>query len=184
MQCYDIEKHKVEKRKKIPNAITRGAINGIISQFIADVIVSIFFAEDSILIEDVNISTIPAYYAAVAAGMVGATLSLYMDKIAVTVFTTTVYAYVFNLMLDKTGESEFDLNSMDIISDIMISTILIYTLIPSTKDDYYKHCLERHCIESNRVVEDDNFLILKLVIIIVNTFIQSAQRKQDELTES
>lgn len=79
---YDLKYHiKLDQSHILPN-ILNGAQFGIISQFLSDIFISLFLFNEKIIIEDIQVSQTPAYYAAVASGMIAGFLSIFIDPIA------------------------------------------------------------------------------------------------------
>lgn len=110
---YNLEYHKQLDRSHILPNILNGAKTGAISQFLSDVFISLFLFNETIVIEDIRISTLPAYYAAVATGMLAGLLIIYMDPIAVIAFTTIFYDYVFELADWVINEDEIELTPVE-----------------------------------------------------------------------
>ncbi len=95
---YNLEYHKQLDRSHILPNILEGAKTGVASQFLSDVIISLLLFNESIVLEDIKISTVPSYYASVATGMLAGFLIIYLDPIAVIALTIVFYDYVFEIV--------------------------------------------------------------------------------------
>lgn len=170
MDSYNEEYHKMLNRSHILPNLLGGARAGVYSQFIADIVLSLLLYNESIIVEDIQISEIPAYYAAVASGMMGAFLAIYMDPFAFALFTTITYAFVFALVDSQINNTEFDLHPVEIIFDTGISVLLIYAFDPVAHNQYLRYQDKRHHVEPRYKRMDRNTAQNIFIIVLVNTY--------------
>ncbi len=180
MPYYDLEYHKQNNRSHILPNILNGAKQGVLSQFIADIVLSILLYNETIVIEDIEISEIPAYYAAVISGMTVAFLMIYMDSFAVALFSTLTYAFIFELLDSQIHQTEFYLRPAEIIFDTGVSLILIYCFDPVAHNQYQRYREKRHFIEPIHQRMDRNMAQNIFIIVLVNTygFLKLQEEKQ------
>lgn len=181
MQPYNLEYHKQLNRSHILPNIIEGAKAGAISQFISDVIISILLYNEAVVIEDIEISEIPAYYASVASGMMVGFLSIYMDPFAVTLFSLTTYAYVFALMDCLINGVEFNPAPVETIFDTGVSILLIYAFDSTAHNQYLRYQEKRHLIEPIHPRMDRNTFQNIFIIVLVSTY--NFLKIQDEANE-
>lgn len=170
MNGYNLEYHKQLNRSHILPNILAGAKNGIVSQFLADIVISIFLYNEDIIIEDIEISTVPSYYAAVAAGIMAGFLSIYMDPFAMVLFTTTTYAYTYEFVNYLITNEEMDITPREIIFDTGVSLILIYSFDPIAHNQYLRYQEKRHFIEPTHRRMDRNTAQNLFFIVLVNAY--------------
>lgn len=186
MYGYDLEYHKQMNRSHILPNILEGAKMGVLSQFIADIVLSILLHNERVVIEDIEISEIPAYYAAVVSGMLGAFLAIYMDPFAIALFSTATYAFIFALVDSQINHTEFTLRPREIVFDTGVSILLIYSFDPVAHNQYLRYQEKRHMIEPIHKRMDRNIAQNIFIIVLVNTYgflkIQNeeTQRTEDE----
>ena len=65
---YNLEYHKNLNRSHILPNFIKGAQSGITSQFLSDVFISLLLYNEDIIINDIKISEVPAFYAATEIG--------------------------------------------------------------------------------------------------------------------
>lgn len=170
MTGYDLEYHKQLNRSHILPNILAGAKAGVLSQFLSDIVISIFSSNEKIVVEDIKISEISSYYAAVASGMIGAFLSIYMDPFAFALFSTVTYAFVFNLVSSQINNTEFNLRPQEMIFDAGVSLILIYSFDPVAHNQYLRYQEKRHLIEPIHKRMDRNTAQNIFFIVLVNAY--------------
>lgn len=185
MQSYDMEYHKALNRSHILPNLMEGAKAGVYSQFVTDIILSLLLLNDEVLIEDIQISTISQYYAAVASGMTVAVLSIYMDPFAVVLFSTVTYAFVFNLMESNINQTQFELTPQEIVFDAAVSLILIYSFDPVAHNQYLRYKEKRHHVEPTHKRMDRSKTQSIFFIVLVSTygFLKVAEETEEETTE-
>lgn len=144
---YDLDYHiKLDQSHILPN-ILNGAKTGVFSQFLSDIIISLLLFNEEIIIEDIQISDTPAYYAAVASGMIAGFLSIFMDPIALVAFTTITYGYVFELADYIINDNEIELTPKEDIFDIGITVLFVVLFDPVARHQYLRFNQKRHLIE-------------------------------------
>lgn len=179
---YDLEYHKNLDRSHILPNILKGARTGIIMQFLSDFFISLLLYNETLIINDIKISEIPAYYASVASGMLAGFLVIYLDPIAVVAFTTIAYGYVFELMEYLTTGDEIKLTPIEDVFDIGVSIILLICFDPTARSQYIRYSQKRHFIEPT-VPRNDRTLSLTIffaVIISTYTFLKNANEKESQ----
>ncbi len=170
MQPYNLEYHKQLNRSHILPNIIEGAKAGVISQFISDVVLSILLYNETVVIEDIEISEIPAYYASVASGMLVGFLSIYMDPFAVALFSTASYAYVFALMDCLINNTEFNPAPVEVIFDTGVSILLIFAFDSTAHNQYLRYQEKKHMIEPIHQRMDRNTAQNIFIIVLVSTY--------------
>ncbi len=185
MQPYNLEYHKELNRSHILPNILEGAKAGVISQFVADIVLSLLLFNEEIVIEDIQISEIPSYYAAVASGMLGAFLAIYMDPFAIALFSTITYGFVFALVDSHLNNKEFNLKPVEMVFDTGVSILLIYSYDPVAHNQYLRYSEKRHFIEPIHRRMDRNMAQNIFIIVLVNTygFLKIQDKLDDENTE-
>lgn len=184
MTAYDLEYHKQLNRSHILPNILAGAKSGVLSQFIADIVISLFSSNEQIVIEDIKISEISSYYAAVASGMVGGFLSIYMDPFAFALFSTVTYAFIYNLVSSNINNTEFNLRPKEMIFDTGVSLLLIYSFDDVAHNQYLRYQEKRHMIEPIHKRMDRNTGQNIFFIVLVNAygFLKIQEEKNKEGT--
>lgn len=166
---YNLEYHKALDHSHILPNLLNGAISGIISQFLSDIIISILLEDNNIILDDIKISEISQYYASMASGMVAGVLLIYLDPYAVALFSTVTYNYVFELV-----ENNFDLNikinSLEIIEDTIETILLLYLFDPTSHIQYRRYTEKRHFIEPDIKRTDRTTTQLIFFIVLTNTY--------------
>ena len=76
MAIRDIEYHKMINRTHILPNLLNGAKFGVISQFISDFVISLLLFNETLIINDIQISKPASYYAAASSGAMVALLSI------------------------------------------------------------------------------------------------------------
>ncbi|MBE6136911.1 MAG: hypothetical protein E7176_00755 [Erysipelotrichaceae bacterium] len=170
MTGYNMEYHKALNRSHILPNLLNGAKTGVLSQFIADIVLSTLLYNEAIVIKDIQISSIASYYAAVASGALVAFLSIYMDPFAVVLFSTVAYAFVFNLVASQTNQTEFTLRPREIVFDAGVSLALIYAFDPVAHNQYLRYQEKRHLIEPIHQRMDRSITQSIFFIVLVNTY--------------
>ncbi|MGM9969525.1 MAG: hypothetical protein ACI35S_03910 [Anaeroplasma sp.] len=167
---YDLEYHKMLDRSHILPNLMNGAIAGIASQFISDFIISLLLFNEEIIIEDIQISEIEAYYAAVASSIVASVLSIYMDPFAVVLLSTTTYAFVLDFLTTKIKNTESTLKASEIIFDTGVAIILIYAFDRNAHSQYLRYQQKRHFIEPTIPRRDRSSFESIFFIVLVSTY--------------
>lgn len=167
---YDLEYHKQMNKSHILPNLLAGAKAGVISQFVSDIVISIFSSNEKIVIEDIQISEIASYYGAIASGMIGSFLAIYMDPFAFTLFSTVTYAFVYNLVSSQINNTEFNLNPSEMIFDTGVSLILIYSFDNTAHNQYLRYQEKRHLIEPIHKRMDRNTGQNIFFIVLVNAY--------------
>lgn len=166
---YNLEYHKYLDRSHILPNLLNGAIQGVIAQFLADLIITFLLEEGEILVNDVNISNISQYYASVASGIVAGVLLIFLDPFAVALFSTVAYNYVY-LLVENDFNTSFEINSEEIIEDTIETILLLYMFDPTARSQYLRYTEKRHYIEPNIPRRDRTTTQLIFFIILTNTY--------------
>ena len=180
MQNYDLAYHKALNRSHILPNILQGAKQGIYSQFIADIVISLLLYNETIVIEDIQISDIGEYYAATASGMVVGFLSIYMDPFAVILFSTLAYAYVYNIIKVGLNLDQIQIAPREIVFDSILTIILIYSFDPVAHNQYLRYKEKRELIEPShqRMDRSNSQTIFFIVLISTYQFLKIQDRSQ------
>lgn len=182
IEIYDLEYHKrLDKEHILPN-ILNGAKFGVISQFFSDIVISLLLSNELIIIEDIKISEVSAYYASVASGMMAGLLSIYLDPFAMVLFTITTYAYVFNFFEIILNNAEFSIKPKEIVFDTLVSIILLYAFDPTAHSQYLRYKQKRNLIEPTIGRSDRSLGLSIFFIILVSTY--GFLKIQDDQTSS
>ncbi len=169
---YDLCTRSLEKREKIPKSISVGIMNGVIAQFLADLFFSLFFNDESILENDIEISPATQYYAAVAAGAIGGYGSLYLDRFAIVALTNTTYVFVNNYISSMLNETEFDLSTEDLIFDIIATVVILLLFDKKATNDFINHYNEKHGIMTRPLDTKKTAGEAVFISIITNAFFE------------
>lgn len=182
IKIYDLEYHKrLNKEHILPNVLN-GAKFGVISQFFSDIVISLLLSNELIIIEDIKISEVSAYYASVASGMLAGLLSIYLDPFAMVLFTITTYAYVFNFFEIIFKNVEFIVKPREIVFDTLVTIILIYSFDPTAHSQYLRYKQKRNLIEPTIMRSDRSLGLSIFFIILVSTY--GFLKIQDDQTSS
>lgn len=182
---YNLEYHKQLNRSHILPNLLAGARNGVYSQFLSDIILSLLLFNQQLVITDIQISEISAYYAAVASSMLAAVLYIFMDPFAVVLFSTATYAFVFNLVSSHKNKTEFILRPREIVFDAALTIILLYVFDPTAKSQYLRYQQKRHFIEPTIPRRDRNSGLTIFFIVLVATYgFLKRTNPQNETTEN
>lgn len=166
---YNLEYHKALDHSHILPNLLNGAIFGVISQFLSDIIISLLLEDNNIIKDDIKVSEISQYYASMASGMVAGVLLIYLDPFAVALFSTITYNYVFNL-IENDLNLNFALDSVEIIEDTIESILLLYLFSPTSHIQYRRYTEKRHFIEPDIKRTDRTTTQLIFFIILTNTY--------------
>lgn len=179
---YNLEYHKQLDRSHILPNILKGAQTGVTSQFLSDIFISLFLYNEAIVIEDIRISTVPAYYASVAAGMLAGLLIIYLDPIAVVAFTTVVYDFVFELVDYHLNDDPIELTPVETTFDIGITMLLVVLFDPTARHQYLRYEQKRHFIEPTLGREDRTATITIFITVLSSTynFLKLTSRQAEE----
>lgn len=150
----------------IKDRLKEAIIGALIAQFSVDIFFSIFFTEDNIIIDDIRDPDIALYYGALASGIVVGLSNKYLDRIGTILLATTFFTIANNTVNYFLNENEYDIDSQDLIFDVIASVILVYLFDPKAKYDYINHYNYRHHIP-NRIPNTERSLIDIIIIIVV-----------------
>ncbi len=181
---YNLEYHKQLDREHILPNILNGAKTGVISQFLSDFFFLFFLFNETIVINDIQISTVPAYYASVASGMLAGLLIIYLDPIAVVAFTTIAYGIVFEIVDYLTNEDPVELTPVEDVFDIGVSMLLIILFDPTARSQYLRYEQKRHYIEPTigRRDRDLTMTVFFSVLLSTYSFLKLTTNQQEEST--
>ncbi len=174
---YNLNYHKkLDKSHIIPN-ILNGAKSGIVSQFLSDIILSILLYNENIIKNDIKISSIPAYFAATATGMLTGLLIIYLDPIAIVAFTTIFYDIIFEIVDFKLNKDPITLAPIDEIFDVGLTIILIIVFDPTARHQYLRYSQKRQFIEPtlNRLDRTPTLTIFITVLTTTYSFLKTNQ---------
>ncbi|MBD5390790.1 hypothetical protein HDR67_02155 [bacterium] len=179
---YNLEYHKQLDRSHILPNILKGAQTGAISQFLSDIFISLFLFNESIIVEDIQISTVPAYYASVATGMLTGLLIIYLDPIAIIAFTTVFYDFVFELVDYWMNEDPVEITPVETTFDIGLTTILVFLFDPTARHQYLRYQQKRHFIEPTLGREDRTATITIFITVLTSTynFLKISSRNEEK----
>ncbi len=183
---YNLEYHKQLDRSHILPNILNGAQTGVVSQFLSDIFISLFLFNESIIIEDIQVSTLPAYYASVATGMLTGLLIIYLDPIAVIAFSTVFYDYVFEIVDYWMNDDPIELTPVETTFDIGLTTILVILFDPTARHQYLRYEQKRHFIEPTLGREDRTATITIFITILTSTYnyLKLVSRNEEEKKEN
>ena len=167
---YNLEYHKQLDRSHILPNILKGAQTGVVSQFLSDIFISLFLFNESIIIEDIQVSTLPAYYASVATGMLAGLLIIYLDPIAVIAFTTVFYDFVFEIVDHWLYEDPIEITPVETTFDIGLTIILVVLFDPTARHQYLRYEQKRHFIEPTLGREDRTATITIFITVLTSTY--------------
>lgn len=154
----------------IKDQLTEAIIGALIAQFSVDIFFSIFFTDNNIIINDIRDPDISLYYGALASGIVVGLSNKYLDRIGTIFLATTFFVITNNTVNYFLNEDEYDIDSKDLIFDIIASVILVYLFDPKAKYDYINHYNYRHHI-SYRIPNTQRSIIdIIIIIIVLNTY--------------
>ncbi len=191
MENYYISYLELEKRRqnKKDNAYKffYASISGaLIAQFASDIFFSFFFTQENVLKDDIKVSTISSYYAAIATGVLIGISGQYLDRFALIVLTTVVYALVFDYMNALLGLEEFKIDAFNSTFDVLAGIILIYLFDPKAKNDYINHKNERLMLNKEKLDADKTVMDTIIVIVVINAYAGFKQNifKTDDINTS
>lgn len=167
---YNLEYHKALDRSHILPNLLNGAKMGILSQFLSDIILSILLYNETIIVNDIKISRISSYYAAVASGITYSVLAIFMDPFAIVLFSNVAYSYVLNLVNSELDNIDFSIRPKEIIFDSGISILLLYAFDPTAHNQYKRYWQKRCGIEPTIKRSDRNMGLMIFFIILTNTY--------------
>ena len=170
MTCRNIEYHKQEDRTHILPNFLNGAKFGVISQFISDIIISLLLYNETLILEDINISKPASYYAAAASGAMIAVLSIYMDPFAIILFSNVTYEYVYELVSNDFNYNKINLTPNEIIFDTVLILILTYLFDPTAHNQYQRYNQKRNGIEPTYQRTDRPFALSIFFLVLINTY--------------
>ncbi|MDE5715959.1 MAG: hypothetical protein K2I42_07520 [Anaeroplasmataceae bacterium] len=167
---YNLEYHKQLDRSHILPNLLNGAKTGVISQFLSDFFISLFLFNEQIIIEDIKISTVPAYYASVASGMIAGVLIIYLDPIALVAFTTITYGFVFELADYWINDDPIELTPVEDVFDIGLSVLLVVLFDPTARSQYLRYEQKRHFIEPTIGRKDRDLTLTVFFSVLLSTY--------------
>jgi len=179
---YDLEYHKSLDRSHILPNILQGAQTGIFSQFISDIILSLLLYNEQIIIEDIKISQLPSYYAAMASGIIASFLSIYLDPIALIAFTTITYGYVFEISDYIINNNEITLTPAEDVFDIGITILFVVLFDPVARHQYLRFSQKRHLIEPTLERKNRSLGLTIFITVFTSTygFLKLTSKEKDE----
>ncbi|MGM9971262.1 MAG: hypothetical protein ACI35W_02500 [Anaeroplasmataceae bacterium] len=160
----DFDKKTTEER------LTEAIIGALLAQFSVDIFFSIFFTDNNIIIDDIRETDIALYYGALASGIVVGLSNKYLDRIGTIFLATTFFAIANNTVNYFLNEEEYDIDSEDLIFDIIASVILVYLFDPKAKYDYINHYNYRHHIPYRLPNTERSLLDIIIIIVVLNTY--------------
>lgn len=167
---YNLDYHiQMDKSHILPN-ILKGAQTGISSQFISDVIISLLLFNEELVIEDIQVSAVSAYYASVASGMVAGLLSIYVDPIALVAFTVITYGIVFEIVDYLTTDNPIIFTPQEDIFDICLTILLVVLFDPVARHQYERFKQKRQLIEPTLQREDRTLVSTIFFSVLLSTY--------------
>lgn len=181
---YNLEYHiQMDKSHIIPNILT-GAQTGVISQFLSDFFISLLLFNEEIVLEDIQISTVAAYYASVASGMVAGLLSIYIDPIALIAFTVMTYDIVFEIVDYYITNDPIIFTPQENIFDICLTILLVVSFDPVARHQYLRFEQKRHYIEPTLQREDRTLVSTIFFSVLLSTYsFLKLQSRQESMVE-
>ncbi|MCI9182365.1 MAG: hypothetical protein HFG91_03135 [Acholeplasmatales bacterium] len=184
---YNLEYHKQLDRSHILPNILEGAKTGVASQFLSDVIISLLLFNESIVLEDIKISTVPSYYASVATGMLAGFLIIYLDPIAVIALTIVFYDYVFEIVDYHINDDPIQFTPVEDLFDIGLTMILVVVFDPTARHQYLRYQQKRRFIEPTLGRQDRSPTMAIFITVLTSTYnflkIQSDQEENSVITQ-
>ena len=170
MMPYNFEYHvRLDQSHILPN-ILKGAQTGVISQFISDIIISLLFFNEKIVIEDIQISEVPSYYASVASGMMAGFLSIFVDPIALIAFTTITYRVVFEITDNLIREDPVNFKPVETVFDVCLTILLVVLFDPVARHQYLRFAQKRALIEPTLKREDRTLTSTIFFTVLSSTY--------------
>lgn len=167
---YNLEYHKQLDRSHILPNILNGAKTGIISQFLSDFFISLLLYNEYIVLEDIRISSTPAYYASVASGMIAGFLIIYLDPIALVAFTTITYGFVFEIADAIINDDPIELTPVEDVFDMGVAVILVVCFDPTARSQYLRYSQKRHFIEPTIPRRDRDLTLTIFFSVLLSTY--------------
>ncbi len=166
----DIKYHAYLDRSHIMPNIISGAKAGVISQFGSDIVISLLLYNEALVIKDIQISEISAYYAALVSGITVSVLSIYMDPFATVLFTNVAYTYTLNLVKNNFDYTAITIRPREIVFDSVLIIILIYLFDPTAHNQYLRYKEKRAHNEPTYRRMDRSLGLTIFFIILTNTY--------------
>ncbi len=154
----------------IKDSIIDSIIGAIIAQYSVDIFFSIFFTNNNIIIDDIRKPDISLYYGALASGIVVGLSNKYLDRIGTIIIATAFFSITNNTINYFIGIKDYDINTNDLIFDIIASIILVYLFDPKAKYDYINHYNYRHHIPLRIPNTNRTILDTLIIIIVLNSY--------------
>lgn len=170
MTSYELHYQRALNQSHILPNILNGAKTGIVSQFIADIVLSFLAYNNEIVQNDIKISEIASYYAAATSGALIGFLSIYMDTFAIILFSNIAYAFVYNLVNSQINNQNFQLNSLEIVFDTGVTLILIYSFDPVAHNQYLRFQEKKYLYHPLHPRMDRSLTQNIFFIILINTY--------------
>ena len=170
MATRDVEYYKIINRTHILPNLLNGAKFGVISQFASDVILSLLLYNETLIIEDVDISPIASYYAAASSGAMIAFLSIYMDPYAIILFSNITYTYVYELVSNNFNPNQIIIKPREIVFDTVLILILTYLFDPTASNQYYRYKQKRNKIKPTYQRQDRPLGLTIFFLVLINTY--------------
>lgn len=167
---YNLEYHKQLDRSHILPNLLRGAQTGVISQFLSDIFLSLFLYNETIIIKDIKVSELPAYYASVASGMLAGVLVIYLDPIALVAFTTIFYGFVLEIADYIITGDDIKLTPVEDIFDIGVAMLLIILFDPTARSQYLRYQQKRRFIEPTIGRKDRDLTLTVFFSVLLSTY--------------
>ena len=167
---YDLEYHKnLDKSHILPNVLN-GAYMGVFSQFLSDFFLSVLLFNNTIIINDIKISSITNYYASVLTGMLAGLLIIYIDPIGAIAITTIFYNYADRFMHLLISNEDLNLKPIEYTFDASISVLFIALFDPTAKSQFYRYQQKRNFIEPTIPRTDRTLGLVIFFSILTSTY--------------
>ena len=154
-----------------PNLIKTGVSGGIIGQYISDLFFNIFvFNKKDFFKIITEISPIPSYIAATAAGFSNGLTEPYIDDITSAGLRNVVYSYTNNYFSIQTGLKDISdtLRPIDLVGDTIAIIILVWAFNIHARKDFYNHKAKIYHLPQPFL--DQNDILSSTLIVIVTNF--------------
>ena len=170
MALRDVEYHKMINRTHILPNFLNGAKFGVISQFISDIVISLLLFNETLVINDIQVSKPASYYAAASSGAMIAVLSIYMDPFAIILFSNVTYEYVYQLISNDLKINQLDIKPREIVFDTALIILLTYLFDPTAHSQYLRYNQKRKGIEPTIGRTDRPFALSIFFLVLINTY--------------
>ena len=143
---------------------------GVFSQFLSDFFLSVLLFNNTIIINDIKISSITNYYASVLTGMLAGLLIIYIDPIGAIAITTIFYNYADRFMHLLISNEDLNLKPIEYTFDASISVLLIALFDPTAKSQFYRYQQKRNFIEPTIPRTDRTLGLVIFFSILTSTY--------------